>query len=315
MPSKDLKQTEVTHENNLKQEGQSTKLDFKLPDEWKGREDEFLIYIQLGIELTIRDTIVEKWEEKENFIHRYVVEVYKFFTYVDNPPKTPGNLIGRTKGLTRIRKNTPRDKALKLKDSIVVNAGGYTFEHDEDGAIVDVAAKSSIEWNAPIDFPSPYSTNPEEILIRNEEFTLVMTLADKIGSRRDKNAHFYKRVIELLLNGIDVKPHFYRVLGCEREGVSWILNQARKLAQDISLDYYPDLEAKQEAYKRKDKKKTKRCKPTFKQLKEIFREPITEEMKPRIIRVLSVVNGKGQNENQVQEEMTGIPVIRIKRQH
>jgi hypothetical protein len=247
--------------------------------------------IWIGIEKATRYDSLHDFEgfdeRKEAFEYELLVKGSKFIIE-ERPPK--GAIVNWTKKLTNHRKRSWYIQKARQIESIQIMDRSCVLEFDDEGEIKDSGYFIS-DWIPPLTPPDFSKLDPETCLIQTELSEAVKNLPSEVGESGKKWAKVYKKILQMQLDGIEVRKKHTHLLGVDKDNVANLKFQTRELARKILAVKFPGLEHKQAIYKAEKKKKRKISKSTFRQRQELKRETNSEEMKPRTIRVLKVIAG------------------------
>lgn len=234
---------------------------------------------------------LEKFEEKKESLEYNLLIKGTPYLLSNRPQKK--SVKKWAKKLTSKRKYTWKSSLIRQCEAIQVMPRPYAIVFEEDGSIADIGL-ADCEWKLQIK-PPGHNSNPEKFMLEMEIYRIVSLLTSIVGSSKKKRASEYERILELQLNGVDVKPEHGKQLGIKGDEVANRKIQAKKFAGQIFADIFPELENSQSLYRAQKGKTWHVTRSTFKERGALYQDPYVEEKEPRTIRVWKVIVGsKGQ---------------------
>lgn len=247
--------------------------------------------IRGGIEAATRYDRFDSFDVFEDIKEAYSIELIEKWTpgiLAESPPP-PKTIFWKALSHTNIRKGSWYDILTRSWESFATLPKVYVFEYDQDGHIADFAFSES-EWAPPINPPDPHKTDPEKFLLELETYLTVDSLPSVIGAMRRKHAREYQRILEMQLDGLEVRPKHAPELGIRTEDLTHLKHQMKRRAREIVAENDPDLEEKQKVYDAQRGQKWTIKKSTFKERKASYADNVRKN-EPRTIRDWKVLNG------------------------
>jgi hypothetical protein len=177
-----------------------------------------------------RGTICLSSCEIENKVIHILPLIYKYLKL----------LKSRTAYYTSLRKNSWLRRDYRLRRIFSeMETGNYIHERNKNGDVIDSALRRPGTFH--LSNPMQSSVNPEGNLIEKEEYGILDRILNRLGSCGRKYDSVYRKIMEMLLDGIDVGEEHADILGAPRGQVVTLKHQARILASKIASEEDPRL--------------------------------------------------------------------------
>jgi hypothetical protein len=230
-------------------------------------------------------------ESREDILESFSYEVTgKRIGYFLQERPSVGQVVKLVKKLTLKRLGTWFNLLIRQREAFEVHLQGFIIERDEEGGISDFGIIQT-EWSLPLCPPNPYDHDPEACLLKMEELEKVKELPLRIGRYPTKKASLMERISKIQLSGEEVGPIHREILGVKTaKQLTQSKSQTFGCAQKIFARIFPDLNEKQKIFKSQRGKKWKIRRSTRKERRELFRTPLSDDMKPSPVKILRVAD-------------------------
>jgi hypothetical protein len=232
---------------------------------------------------------LENWENtKESFSYEIITQRLQQFL---SGEFSVAQTVQLAKKLTLRRQGSWFLALIRQRENLQIFPQEFILEWDEEDGVHDVGAGQS-EWTPPLAPLDPYRTDPEACLLRVEEMEHVEKLPEMVGKCGKEWASLYQRILEFQLSGEDVGPRHRERLGVETDKklreFKW---QAKREAEEKSVEVFPDLEERQKVYREQRGKEWKVEKSTGAERRRLYRDPYKAQFQPSPVKHIPVVNG------------------------
>ena len=282
-----------TYEDWLKQYKAITE---PLSDEEDKLVKDYLPAIRKGIDqATWEDDFqyIEDLDEKKACLE--IEELIYFIPTILRARPSHADITKRVIFFTNNRKNSWLNELINKNEFSSLLRQGLVVEIVEDGidgTSVDVALKKQF-WNYSPTNHNNYNTDSDEILNIKQNLLRIKKGLKSIGSSKRKHAKIYRRILEMMLDDIDVGSEHAAELGIAADEVADFKHQAIEYLQEIVSIGDTELLERRRRCKAQKHKKYKVKKSTLKERKTLYKKIEDDEItKPRTIRIWKVINGK-----------------------